>query len=183
MTGAPVKIAGGPTKEFMSDTTVNWAKTEAGLCLLSDKVIRKLIRLARRELGERINQRWEQKQALGPAMQGMANFMAGVSWAMACRESLRRSKDHAPVFGVRPQSGEMWLPSELLRALRLDIKEKQWSALTAPNVMQFQAQYAAHRGRRPEPREGGAVQFRIPLARATAVGHIPIDARFDTVPK
>lgn len=140
-------------------TEINWPKTEATMCLLPQKDLRKLIKYARRELAERAQERWAHREALDGAMKGMANVMAGAAWAMACRASLRSSKEHAPTYGVRAASGEMWLPAEILKACRLDIKTQHWSALTAPNQGHFAQQYRALHGRPEQVSDDDAVSF------------------------
>lgn len=148
--------------------TIDWNLTEAQMCLLPQKDLRKLIKFARRELSERNAERWALKERLPGAFQGMANVMAGVTWALACRASLRASKGHRPAAGTRPASGEMWLPAELLKACRLDVKEKGWSPLTAPYFTHFQAQFGKNY-RAPDSDEPVDVQFAVRMARGTAV--------------
>lgn len=124
-----------------------------------------------------IHARWEDRRAfserLAGAFAGMANVMAGVTWALACRDSLRRSKGHVPTGGKRPASGEMWLPREILTALRAEIKERRWSPLGAEhwgNVsawLKVESQRHIGTAKRAEAEAKGmaVAQFKIPFAQ------------------
>lgn len=103
---------------------------------------------------------------------GLANFMAGVTWALACRDALRRSKGHLPTWGKRPQSGEMWLPKEMLTALRADIKDRGWSPLAAGCWSDVHSRLTHVRG--AESDEPFAVQFAVRMAGETAAARIPL---------
>lgn len=147
--------------------------------IVRDKTLRKLAELsrtdllwlarkARRELNRRFTSERAHREDLDGALHGMANVMAGVTWALACRQSLRRSKDHSPDTGKRPASGEMWLPYELLTALRHEIKERRWSPLGARCWADVQSWLTVEAGRKPEPVGPMAVAFRVRMARDTA---------------
>lgn len=111
--------------------SINRTKTSERILDLETRDLHWLVKHARKEIHARWQDRELLKQRVGAAMTGMANAMAGVTWALACRDSLRRSKGHTPTGGRRPQSGEMWLPREQLTALRAEIKERRWSPLGA----------------------------------------------------
>lgn len=140
-------------------TDIDWNKTEALLCLLPRNAVHKLIKLARRELWERHEERVRERERFAAAMNGMANVMAGVTWALACRQSLRRSKGHVPDTGVRPQSGEMWLPRELLYAVRHEVKERHWSPLSSENWDNCRGHLSAEATRRAPADESDVVSF------------------------
>lgn len=135
------------------------------LARFTDKQLRLAIKKARQELARRNAEKWALKGRVGAGMAGMANFMAGVTWALACRQSLRRSKEHTPDTGKRPASGEMWLPKELLYAARHEVKERQWTPLTqdyASQVIHNLRVEAAKAGYTPP--EVGAVAFHVKMA-------------------
>lgn len=98
-----------------------------------------LLKTVRAELKRRGNRKTE----LLNGWQAFANVMAGAAWAMACRAELRAAHDH-PRIGKKPASGEMWLPAELVKTVRLSVKERGFSALTAPNASQLRAQWAGY---------------------------------------
>jgi hypothetical protein len=98
-----------------------------------------LLKATRKEL----RRRGSRKVELLNGWQSFANFMAGAAWAMACRAELRAAHDH-PRIGKRPASGEMWLPAELVKTVRLSVKERGFSALTAPTASQLRAQWAGY---------------------------------------
>lgn len=153
------------------DEAIQRSATREKLANLGRKDLLWLKKQVRREL----KFRWQTGQAALAWKRhgwiGLANFMAGVTWAMACRQSLRRSKGHAPDTGVRPQSGEMWMPRELLYALRHEVKERGWSPLAASCWSDVHSRLTHV----PSPREGqedGAVAFKVRLVRETAAAHI-----------
>ncbi len=125
-------------------------------------------RQIRLELQERYEETARHRERVAAAMAGMANVMAGVTWALACRQSLRRSKDHWPDWGIRPASGEMWLPWEILTALRAEIKGRRWSPLGMRDAGSVLNWLTIERDRKPEPEGDFAVQFRVRMAGETA---------------
>lgn len=100
------------------------------LAAMPTKELHKLSKLCRKEK----ELRWQEAKAdqarVAGGYRAMANFMAAVTWAMACRTALRASKGHEPIFGKRPQSGEMWLPREILTAVRHQTRERGWHPIT-----------------------------------------------------
>jgi hypothetical protein len=167
-------------------TTVVRPKTLEKLAELSRTDLLWLARKARKELNRRFTSERVRRGAVAGAMQGLANVMAGVAWALACRDSLRRSKGHLPTYGKRPASGEMWLPWELMYALRHEVKERQWSPLGAKTAQDVLRWLAVEHGRKigranPAFREGpGGIEavtaFRVPFASETAALHIDLAA-------
>lgn len=162
-----------------------WQKIRSRLGLMSRKQLHKLVKLSRREL----ESRWQFDEALkkwkAGGYRGLSNFMAGVTWAMACRQSLRQSKGHAPPGGQRAQSGQMWLPAELLYAVRHQVKDRGWHPITATSARvvldNLQAEESAARVAAHHGDSLRAVKFVIPYARAEARRQIqiPVDDRFD----
>lgn len=146
---------------------VDRRKTLQRLPNLDAKDLHWLIRKARRELKTRWEEQAQLRDRVGGAMTGMANVMAGVTWALACRQSLRRSKEHSPDVGKRPASGEMWLPHELLYALRHEVKERQWSPLGAKTAQDVLSWLNTEATRHTGPRPTGAVAFRVRMAGPT----------------
>lgn len=143
---------------------------------LSKKDLHWVLKQARRELSARHQAAWALKERVGGAMLGMANVMAGVTWALACRDTLRRSKGHLPTYGKRPASGEMWLPRELLYALRHEVKERGWCPLSAENATQALQHLNAEANRRKGPLpESGYAEFRIRLAGETGIIRVDTD--------
>jgi hypothetical protein len=164
-----------------------WASISQSIGQFSKQQLHKLKKLANRELGAR----WQAKEALNKRVAGgfgaMANFMAGVTWALACRAALRQSKEHAG-FGKRPQSGEMWLPRELLFAVRSQVRGRGWHPITAKDWPTVQAGLAQEqRGFHHQLDDGefsptgrmSAVKFVIPFARQEASAVIAVNKRFD----
>lgn len=161
-----------------------WTKVEGSLAGFSRKQLHKLMKLCRREL----NARWQFDEALKEwkleGFRGLANFMAGVTWAVACRAALRESKGHTPVGGKRAQSGEMWLPRELLTAVRHQVKDRGWHPITAPSAEAVLNELAAEdRARQPLPADYAerfnAVRFVIPFSKTEAITVLDLDDRFD----
>ncbi len=173
--------------------SINWQKTEAALCLLQKKDLHRLIRLTRRELTER----WQETEALKERVAGgyraMANFMAGVTWALACRVALRESKGHQPPGGKRPQSGEMWLPRELLYAVRHQVKARGWHPVTAESASTVLRNLGAECGRLypadvvppgpwdplAAPLAAKAARFVVRMAEGNAAVRVHVDQWFD----
>lgn len=110
---------------------------------LTQRQLHKLKRIINRELTARYQATEALKERMAGGLQGMANVMAGVTWALACRQALRESKGHEPVGGKRPASGEMWLPRELLYAVRHQVKARGWHPITALNWDVVRANLAA----------------------------------------
>jgi hypothetical protein len=122
----------------------------------------------KRRIQQELRERWQDEQALKArtlaAMQGMANVMAGVAWALACRDTLRRSKGHTPTGGKRPASGEMWLPRELLIALRAEIKERKWCPLGCASALECLNWLQVEAGRKPTVSDADADGFAAAMA-------------------
>lgn len=97
---------------------------------ISDRDLGKMARLIAKERTSRYLERINERQRAILGFMGLANFMAGVTWALACRASLRHSKEHRG-YGKRPASGEMWLPRELLYAVRHQVKDAGWHPITS----------------------------------------------------
>lgn len=152
--------------------------------------VHKMLRLGRAELKQRHEDQKLEKARASEGYRGLSNFMAGVTWAMACRAALRESKGHEGV-GKRPAAGDMWLPRELLYAVRHQVKKLGWHPITADNWTTVQANMLSQASsevyeERRKLRAGGmgqfvpsmeAVQFRIPFA--TQMASVRIDDRFD----
>ena len=132
------------------------------------KQLKKHFTVISNELHRRfVDRKTEEADALARAegaCKAMANFMAGVTWALAARESLRKSKGHTPAGGVRPQSGQMWTLREIITAVRSQVKERGWHPITAESweVVRNSLQAEA-RGVR-EPDSMSAVQFGVRMA-------------------
>lgn len=99
--------------------------------------------------------------------QGLCNFMAGVTWAMACRASLRESKGHNPV-GKGLASGEMWFPWEMLYAARHEAKMRGWSPLSQQQASAVVTKLLTEAQRKTPPKEAIAVQFQVRMAEGGA---------------
>lgn len=162
-----------------------WARLALSMRCMSPKQLHKVIRLTRRELAARHQAADALKERLSGGFSAMAKFMAGVTWALACRAALRESKGHDPSFGKRPAAGDMWLPRELLTAVRHQVKARGWHPITAPDWSNVQHNLMAEQARKGRPPEEAfaAVQFVVPLAPPTYSGvicprDIP-DGRFD----
>lgn len=159
---------------------LQWKKIRGSLGRMSRRQLHKLTKLTRREL----ESRWQFDEALKEwkvgGYRGLANFMAGVTWAMACRESLRRSKGHSPPGGQRPQSGQMWLPAEMLYAVRHQVKDRGWHPITSANAQvvlnNLKAEESAAGAR---AQYGDYAKFVIPFVKAEVRAKIPVDDRFD----
>lgn len=157
-------------------------KTLSAIRQLSRKDLHWLKKQVKKELAARYldDRAFEEEYAAG--MAGMSNVMAGVAWALACRDSLRRSKGHTPTYGKQPASGEMWLPRELLIALRAEIKERRWSPLGALNANDVLNHLAAESKRRAPISDAEAdelaadmvkvAHFQVRMASETATVHI-----------
>lgn len=158
---------------------------------LSRHDVVRLVRLGRQELKDRYVVQKLLERAAAEGYRGLANFMAGVTWALACRAALRKSKGHEG-FGKRPAAGDMWLPRELLYAVRHQVKELGWHPITAETWTTVQANLlsqastARHSADRAERRQRVGdtfagmvkeVRFKIPFARQTTA--VRIDGRFD----
>lgn len=154
---------------------------------LDDRQLQKLVSTARREQRRRYLAAEALKERVGGAMQGMANVMAGVTWALLCRASLRASKGHLPVGGKRAASGEMWLPRELLTAVRHQVKERGWHPITSLNWETVRANYSAEllAARRPPVSDSilgpdlHVAKFVIPFAGQAVSREIAVDKAFD----
>ncbi len=156
--------------EDLGEQRIDWPLTRAVLEAVSNKDLHRLARLVNREKRDRWEARQRDEARYRGAMIGMANAMAGVTWALACRNSLRASKGHTPPGGKCPQSGEMWMPRELLYAARAEVKERGWSPLTAACWSDVQSHLQAEAKRKPvpEPDDIYATAFRVRFARADA---------------
>lgn len=126
---------------------------------LDNRHLRKL----RKYLGKELKRRRRTIDALQP----FCNFMAGVTWAMACRSALRQSKHHTPHGGKRPASGEMWTPREIMKARGLHLARYEWDPLTAKDwdeVRRNLVATAAKARREAELKGPVIVTFRVPYA-------------------
>lgn len=152
---------------------VNWSKTAMCMTNLPSQELHKLVRMARRELASRWQEREAFKERLSGGYRAMANLMAGVAWAMACRQALRASKGHEPACGKRAQSGEMWLPRELLTCVRSQVKARGWHPITAASWLEFKdrlegEERLASAATRAPTDAIYTVQFAVPKARGEA---------------
>ncbi len=157
-----------------------WKRISGTIPYMKNRQLHKLVRMARRELEFRHAGREAFKEQLSGGFSAMANFMAGVTWALACRAALRESKGHTPVGGKRPQSGEMWLPRELLTAVRHQVKDRGWHPITTKDWGTVRAGLEAEAAARaPMPQDYAEVRFAIQFARGDARAVIDLDSRFD----
>lgn len=132
----------------------------AALEVFDDRALGKLARILAKVKTERYVARVAERRRQGEGYRGLANFMAGVTWALACRATLRYSKDH-PGYGKRPASGEMWLPRELLTAVRSQVKAAGWHPITAES-----AQVVLHNLANRNNRELG-IDSALPVTRTS----------------
>lgn len=161
----------------MSDKYEAWFRITTTLCTMKQRDLHKLKKMVLRELHERYGAREALKERVLGGLDAMANFMAGVTWALACRAALRASKGHTPVGGERPQSGEMWLPYELLYAVRHQVKERGWHPITTEDWTMFRAHMLGEMAPRRDPGgDFGAVQFAVRMAAPTYAA-VNIDER------
>lgn len=140
---------------------------------LTSKELRRIRKFSGLELKRRWQEGEDTRERLSWGWLGFANFMAGVTWALACRKALRESKNHTPSWGVRPASGEMWLPKEIMRARGLHLARREWDPLCAQDwytvrdnlAADFrQAQREAERLKDPPE----VVKFIVPLVEGSA---------------
>lgn len=108
---------------------MNWSKLVTKLEGVDSKHLHKLNKAVKKELARRWAVRQLEAVERRHGFAGLDNFMAGVTHALACRAALRESKEHPPI-GKRPASGEMWLPREMLFAVRDQVKRRGWHPLT-----------------------------------------------------
>lgn len=152
----------------MSEVQEAWARITGLLCVLPQRDLHKLKKVVCRELAERYEEREALKKRVSGGFEAMANFMAGVTWALACRTALRESKGHTPVGGKRPQSGEMWLPRELLYAVRHQVKDRGWHPITTTDWPTFRAHLLGEMApRRDVDGPFSEVQFAVRMAAPT----------------
>jgi hypothetical protein len=164
--------------------------TKRLITLLSTKSLHRVMKEARRELAARHVARLALKEQLSGGFSAMANFMAGVTWAMACRAALRESKEHPPI-GKKPAAGHMWLPWELLYAVRHQVKDRGWHPITSKSwsvvrdELAAEARHAAVRRKAELNAMPGqlahfhAQTFRIPFARQEVRMLMDLDDQFD----
>lgn len=151
---------------------------------LAKQDIQKMLRLGRAELKARHETLRLENQRAAEGYRGLANFMAGVTWALACRQALRESKDH-PGFGKRPAAGDMWLPRELLLAVRAQVKERGWHPITAASWgtvrerLLAEPRYRAGLQREREVQEGVFHQQQFAVRMASHTASRFVDDRFD----
>lgn len=154
----------------MSEADV-FSHMRESVTFLTQRQLHKVKKIINKELESRYLAAEALKGRATGAFQGMANFMAGVTWALACRASLRESKGHLPAGGVRPQSGEMWLPRELLTAVRHQVKARGWHPITSTDWDTVRANLSAEAlaaSRPPRHRdEPMAVKFAVRMAAPT----------------
>lgn len=156
-----------------------WNGIAVSMGSMTKQQLHKIVRLGRRELEARHQADKALYEWKLNGYRAMANFMAGVTWALACRWSLRDSKDHHPFAGVRPQSGEMWLPRELLTAVRHQVKARGWHPITSVTAADVLNNLAAEASRHPVRADSSltCVQFVVPMVRSEA--RVLVDDRFD----
>lgn len=153
---------------------IDWDSARAVLDDMSQKELRK----ARKQTGRALKRARRVREALA---EYFGNFMAGVTWATACRAALRESKRHAPTGGIRPASGECWTPREILKARGMHLARHEWDPLCAESWDQVKAEMLlearleryreeerAARGNRP-----GQVQFQVPLMEDNVTVIVP----------
>lgn len=164
----------------MSNETV-FDRVRAITGRLSTRNLHKLKRIINKELTARYQGTEALKERVAGGLQGMANVMAGVTWALACRQALRESKGHEPVGGKRPASGEMWLPRELLYAVRHQVKARGWHPITALNWGVVKANLEAE-ARPATPKtidvfgeEVTVAKFVVPMVRGEARRIVDLD--------
>lgn len=141
------------------------------LAAIPNKDLHWLIKNARRELVRRHREAEASYKARQEGFRGLKNFMSGVTWALACRASLRKSKGHTG-FGKRPASGAPWMPWEILYAAREEVKEKHWSPLTQQSADEVLVRLNVQANRKPEPEGDFEVRFIIPFAQGGVNLHI-----------
>lgn len=152
---------------------------------VSDRDLNKLKKLVVQEKAARYADRLLSRRRTEDGYRAMANFMSGVTWAMACRASLRASKGHEPMFGKRPAAGNMWLPRELLTAVRHQVKELGWHPITSVSadvvIQNLKGQEASARAPKNIQEDRlHAVQFAVRMAAPTyAAVRSKVDDRFD----
>jgi hypothetical protein len=161
-----------------------WRNIALTMPHLTSQQLHRVAKMCRRELADRWAAREALKERAAAGFLGLANFMAGVTWAMSCRQALRGSKGHTPVNGRRAQSGEMWLPRELLYCVRNQVKDRTWHPLTAESWSVVKSNLEAEeRASRPLPAgyvdSFNAVRFVIPFAKQEARAVVAVDRRFD----
>jgi hypothetical protein len=178
-------------KPAVGSETLIWNKTRRVISAMSTRDVHKLVRLARRELSARHQEAEAYTERVVGARLAMANFMAGVTWALACRTALRESKGHDPVGGKRPAAGDMWLPREMLTAVRHQVKDRGWHPLSARSATEvidnlksedFWSQPVAVDVEASDrtPALGGALQVAKFVGRyAGATAAVVLDDRFD----
>lgn len=158
-------------------STIIKDRTLEQLAAISNKDLHWLLKNARRELVRRHREAEASYKARQEGFQGLKNFMAGVTWALACRASLRKSKGHTG-FGKRPASGAPWMPWEILYAAREEVKEKHWSPLTQQSADAVLVRLNVQANRKPEPTGDYAVSFKIPFAKEYAQVNIDVSDGF-----
>lgn len=173
----------------MSDTRDQPARVVAlfrdAFAAMSDKDLNRIKRLLTTEKSTRYTERLQARARTLGGYRAMANFMAGVTWAMACRASLRASKGHEPMFGKRPAAGNMWLPRELLTAVRHQVKELGWHPITSASadvvIQNLKGQAAAANAPKHIQEDRlHTVQFAVRMAAPTyAMVRSKVDDRFD----
>ena len=159
----------------------NWTTIKDLLAGIPHRDLHKLGKLVRKEKHTRWLEDMADTEWRREGFGGLANFMAGVTWALACRAALRASKGHKG-FGKRPAAGNMWTPRELLSCVRHQVKELGWHPITSESaavVMQnLEGQEAAARA--PKHIDDGpfqAVQFGVRMASGGVVRRVA--DRFD----
>jgi hypothetical protein len=132
---------------------------------LTVKDLRNLRRLAGRELGRRSASADRDRARLAGGYLAMANFMAGVTSALACRNALRESKRHRPLGGTNPASGEMWMPREILKARAYMLAKYDAEPLTAADWHEVQEALEQIQRYREADLKPTAVKFVVPLVK------------------
>lgn len=129
------------------------------------------VRRLRRITGLILKRRAANREALNERARegfaGLANAMAGVAWALACRNALREWKGHRPLGGTRPASGEMWLPWELMKARAYALAKYDCCVLTVTDWTQARNCIEQVNRYRLADQQPTAAKFVIPLTKRT----------------
>jgi len=130
---------------------VDWAGTTRNLTRLSGTDLFKLLVRVRKELTVRKVAAEALNEQLDVAYWRLANFMAGVTWALMCRVALRGWRGHYPTGGTRPQSGAPWLPWETMAAHQRALHLAGWDPIMAPSWTYVRDHLLEHMERHPCP--------------------------------
>lgn len=145
-------------------STINRTLTLGKLTELSGDDLRWLVHHAKAEQVRRRVAHILERQHKQWAFTGLANFMAGVTWALACRATLRASKEHPPI-GKGLASGEMWYPWEMVYAVRHEVAQRGWSPIGAKSAGDVVVKLLTESQRKDTSKTPAAVTFHIPFAQ------------------